>query len=136
MEYIVPLCLTLLSFCSIILILKKVERRVLKIGNYRQSDIREILKPILTDTVKSVNKKTQMDKMLEKNSVNVMVVDDQAYWVLNNVFYKAKFVDGNLNPETAEPIDTSALSKSEIEKMFYILDSLGDGNTNDSGGSR
>lgn len=136
MEYIVPVLLTLLAFCSIIVILKKVERRVLRINNYRQSDIRKILKPIIQPSVKSVNKKTQMDKMLEKNSVNVMVIDSQAYWVVDNVFYTAKYVDGTLNPDTAVPIDTNSLSKADVEKMFFILDSLGDGNTNDSGSSR
>jgi hypothetical protein len=90
----------------------------------------------LSISAKSVSKKTQMDKMLEKNSVSVMVVDDQAYWVLNNVFYTAQFDDGNFNPEEAEPVDTSSLSKKDVEKMFFILDNLGDGNTNDSGSSR
>lgn len=136
MEYLVPILLTFLALCSIIVILKKIEKRVLRINGYRQSDIREILKPMLSSSVKNVVKKTQLDKMLEKNSVNVMVVDSQAYWVLDNVFYTAKFVDGNLNPDTAEPIDIDSLSKSDIEKMFFILDSLGDGKTDDSGGSR
>lgn len=135
MEYIVPMFLTLLTFCSIIVILKKIEKRFLRVKPYRQSDIRQLLKPILSDPVKVVNKKTQIDKMLEKNSVSVMVIDNQAYWVLNNVFYTANFVNGELDPETTKPIDTSSLSKKEIEKMFFILDSLGDGNINDSGSS-
>lgn len=136
MEYIFPILLTLGCFCSIIVLLKKIERRVLKINKYRQSDIRKILKPALSISAKSINKKTQMDKMLEKNSVNVMVVDDQAYWVSNNVFYTSQFSNGNINLEEAEPVDTSSLSKQDMEKMFFILDSLGDGNKNDSGGSR
>lgn len=136
MEYFFPVLLTLLGFCSIIVILKTIERRVLRVSKYRQSDIRKMIKPILYSSDKKVNKKTQMDKMLEKNSVNVMVIDDQAYWVHNNVFYTAQFLDGSFKPEDAEPIDTSSLSKKDMEKMFFILDSLGDGDINDSGGSR
>jgi hypothetical protein len=136
MEYVLPVLLTLACFCSIIVLMKQIEHRALRIKKYRQSDIRQMLKPILSISAKSVSKKTQMDKMLEKNSVSVMVVDDQAYWVLNNVFYTAQFDDGNFNPEEAEPVDTSSLSKKDVEKMFFILDNLGDGNTNDSGSSR
>ena len=136
MEYIFPILLTLVCFCSIIVLMKKIESSALRINKYRQSDIRKILKPVLSVSGNNVNKKTQMDKMLEKNSVNVMVVDDQAYWVLNNVFYTAQFANGNFNPEDAQPVDTKSLSKKDVEKMFFILDSLGDGNTNDSGGSR
>jgi hypothetical protein len=116
--------------------MKQIEHRALRINKYRQSDIRKILKPVLSVSKNNINKKTQLDKMLEKNSVNVMVVDDQAYWVLNNVFYTAQFADGNFNPEEARPVDTGSLSKKDVEKMFFILDSLGDGNRNDSGGSR
>jgi hypothetical protein len=136
MEYVLPVLLTLGCFCSIIVLMKQIEHRALRINKYRQSDIRKILKPVLSVSKNNINKKTQLDKMLEKNSVNVMVVDDQAYWVLNNVFYTAQFADGNFNPEEARPVDTGSLSKKDVEKMFFILDSLGDGNRNDSGGSR
>lgn len=136
MEYVVPMLLTLLSLYTIIVVLKKIEKRILKTARYRQSDIREMLKPILFVSQNNVNKKTQMDKMLEKNAINVMVIDDQAYWVVNNIFYTAKFTDGGVDQDTATPIDVNSLSKTDMEKMFFILDKLGDGNTNDSGSSR
>ncbi len=134
MEYAIPVLLTLLSFCSIIVGIKQVEKRILKFDKYRQSDIYKLVKPIISTTEKNINKKTQIDKMLEKSSVNVMIIDDQAYWVVKNVFYTAKFVDGDVDQESTKPIDTSSLSKSDMEKMFFILDKLGD--NNDSGSSR
>jgi hypothetical protein len=134
MEYLVPVLLTLLPFCSIIVLIKKIEGKVLKLNKYRQSDIHRLLKPILYTAEKNINKKTQMDKMLEKNSVNVMIIEDQAYWVVKNVFYTANFVNGDVDQESTHPIDTSSLSKSDMEKMFFILDKLGD--SNDSGSSR
>jgi len=135
MEYIVPVLLTLLCFYSIIVVIKKIEKRVLKVNTYRQSDIHKMLKPLYSKTTKQVNKKTQIDKMLEKNSVNVMIVDDQAYWVFQNVFYTADFINGDVDQTTTRPIDTSNMSKSDINKMLFILDKLGDGNSNDSGGT-
>lgn len=134
MEYTIPVLLTLLSFCSIIVGIRQVEKRILKFDKYRQSDIYKLVKPIISTTEKNINKKTQIDKMLEKSSVNVMIIDDQAYWVVKNVFYTAKFVDGDVDQESTKPIDTSSLSKSDMEKMFFILDKLGD--SNDSGSSR
>lgn len=135
MEYIFPLLLTMLSFYSIIIVLKKIEKRVLKNIRYRQSDIRESIKPFISKQVNKAEKKTQMDKMLEKNSVNVMIIDNQAYWVFNNVFYTANFIDGNVDTESTKPIDTSNMSKKDMDKMFFILDKLGDGKTNDSSSS-
>lgn len=136
MEYFFPLLLTLLALYSIIIVVKKIEKRVLKLKQYRQSDIRRILKPFFVSEVRSVNKKTQMDKMLEQNSINVMIVDDRAYWVFKNVFYTADFVNGDVDSETTRPIDTSSMSREDMDKMFFILDKLGDGNRNDSGGTR
>ena len=136
MEFIVPAFLTFIGFCFTILVLKKVERRLFNNNKYRQSDIHKILKPILFTEKTNTNKQTQMDKMLEKNSVNVMIVDDKAYWVFKNVFYTAEFVNGDVDPETTKPIDTSDMSKEDIDKMLFILDKLGDGNRNDSSGTR
>lgn len=136
MEYLIPLLLTSLALYSTIKLVKKLEKRVLRGNGYRQSDIHQIIKPIISRTRESVNKKTQMDKMLEENSVNVMIVDDKAYWVNNNVFYTADFVNGDVDPETTRPIDTSKMSKSDMNKMLFILDKLGDGNSNDSGSTR
>jgi hypothetical protein len=136
MKYILPIVLTLLSLYSIIIVLKKIESKVLKNNVYRQSDIHKILKPFYSTKLKKNNKKTQMDEMLEKNSVKVIVLDDKAYWVFKNAFYTADFVDGDVDPETTTAIDTSDMSKKDIEKMLFILDKLGDGNNNDSGGTR
>lgn len=136
MEYIIPILLTLLSLYSIIVVVKKIEKRFLKASGYRQSDIHKIVKNFYYTEKPGVNKKTQMDKMLEQNSVNVMIIDDKAYWVLKNVFYTADIVNGDVDPETTRPIDTSDMSMSDINKMLFILDKLGDGNNDDSGGTR
>ena len=136
MEYIFPMLLTLIALYSIIIVLKQIEKKFLKVSQYRQSDIHKMIKTFSSTTKQKVNKKTQMDKMLEENSVNVMIMDDKAYWVFKNVFYMADFVNGDVDPETAQPIDTSNMSKSDINKMLFILDKLGDGKNNDSGGTR
>lgn len=136
MEYLFPMLLTLLSLYSIIVVGKKIEKRILKNTGYRQSDIHNVLKTFFPIDKKNITKKTQMDEMLEKNSVNVMIMDDKAYWVFKNVFYTADFVNGDVDPETTRPIDASNMSKEDVNKMLFILDKLGDGNSNDSSGTR
>lgn len=136
MEYLFPVLLTFIAISLTIVVLKKAEKKILKSNEYRQSDIHKKLKPFLFAETINSNKQTQMDKMLEKNSVSVMIMDNKAYWVFQNVFYTADFVDGNVDPETTKPIDTSSMSRSDMEKMLFILDNLGDGNKNDSSGTR
>ena len=136
MEYLFPILLTILSFCFIIIVLKKIEKKFLKPITYKQSDIYKVIKTINSINQPKVEKKSQLDKMLEENVVNVIVLDNKAYWVLNNVFYTADYVDGTVDGETTQPIDTSDMSKDDIDKMLFILDKLGDGKNYDSGGSR
>lgn len=136
MEYLFPVLLTFIAISFTIVVLKKAEKKVLKNNEYRQSDIHKIIKPFISSETINANKQTQMDKMLEKNSVSVMIMDNKAYWVFQNVFYTADFVDGDVDPETTRPIDTSSMSRTDMEKMLFILDNLGDGNKNDSSGTR
>lgn len=137
MEYLLPVLLTAISFYSIIVVLKKIEKRILQPTKYKQSDLHRALKSFNIFINKpKIKKKSQLDKMLEENVVNVIVLDNKAYWVLNNVFYTAEYIDGKVDSETTQPIDTSDMSKDDIDKMLFILDKLGDGKNYDSGGSR
>ena len=135
MEYIPPVLLTFLSFYFIIVVLKKIEQKALTNKIYSQFDIYLSVKPFLYQNKKVVKEKSQLDKRLESGSVDVIIVDDKAYWVLNNVFYHADFINGSVSPETTAPVDTSNMSKEDVDKMLFILDKLGDGKTNDSGSS-
>jgi hypothetical protein len=47
----------------------------------------------------------------------VLVVEDQAYWVASNIFYVANVEDGAPVPESAKPVDTTNMSKKDVEKM-------------------
>jgi hypothetical protein len=64
--------------------------------------------------------------------IKVIVLDDQAYWVSNNTFYVAEAINGEIQRHTARPINTNGLSKKDLNKMLFILDSLKNGSKNDS----
>ena len=60
------------------------------------------------------------------------MIEGQAYWVHDNMFYVADTANGLVDPETVRPIDTNNMSNRDIDKMLFILDSLRNGNSDDS----
>lgn len=54
----------------------------------------------------------------------IQTPDSKAYWTENNIFYCADVVDGQFDPSAGVPVDTSNLSKKEINKLLFILDNL------------
>jgi len=128
------IALTLMAIWYI-LIKTKGTKRTKKI-EYRQSDIHMVVKKFINPvSYDHPSRQSQSEKHAEKNSVKVIFVDDKAYWVSNNVFYCADVDNGNVDTESAKPIDVYNLDKNDIKKLLFILDKLGDGSSNDSGSS-
>lgn len=102
---------------------KKVNIRKL---SFCQSSIHHVIKDLLpsnTDLRKPVKSQSRNhDK--QKNIKVVYTPDQKAYWVVHNTFYCADLIDGHLDPSLGKPVDTSTLSKQEIEKLLFILDNL------------
>lgn len=70
----------------------------------------------------------EAEKEMEKDSegISVALIEDKAYWVVNNTFYQADVVDGQVDRDTSKPIDAFAMSAGDLAKMLYILDNLGE----------
>jgi hypothetical protein len=104
---------------------------------YRQSDIHEIIKDYIPR--RSTEKRVPMSQSrnhVHKNMVKVVMVGDEAYWVMDNTFFVARTIDGRIDPETAEPLDIINMPEKDLNKMLDILDSLKMGSgANDSSGS-
>jgi hypothetical protein len=103
---------------------------------YRQSDIHESIRTLIP---KKLNNKEKIESQSAKHAANTMikiiVIDNRAYWVKDNVFYSADTDNGDIVSPTAEPVDISTMSKKDIDKMLFILDNLRKGIQNDSGSS-
>jgi hypothetical protein len=67
--------------------------------------------------------------------IKIIVIDNKAYWVKDNVFYFAETDSGDIIDVTAKPVDISSMSKQDIDKMLFILDNLRKGKKDDSGSS-
>ena len=59
--------------------------------------------------------------------VSVAVVEDKAYWVVNNTFYVAEIVDGEIDKSSSRPVNAFEMSGTDIKKMLFILDNLTEG---------
>lgn len=126
--------LTILVFSCILMIIKKKTKKSFNKTVYRQSDMHNILKDFFFKDIDSNKVITSQSKIWkEKQTTKVVILDQKAYWISNNIFYVGEAVNGKVKPETGEPLDTSNMSKKEIDKMLFILDNLKNGKINDSG---
>jgi hypothetical protein len=136
MEYFLAIGLTLLAAWSIIRLNGYKVSKTLTNIKYRQSDIHESIRTLIP---KKVNNKEKIESQSAKHAANTMikiiVIDNRAYWVKDNVFYSADTDNGDIVSPTAEPVDISTMSKKDIDKMLFILDNLRKGIQNDSGSS-
>lgn len=133
MEYVITVGLTFILFCFIIIIREQMHKKIYNKNVYRQSDMHQMLKIFFNKTITDNNVTSQLKKRKEDKVTKVIILDNNAYWVSDNIFYVGLAVNGEVKPETAVPLDTSELSKTDINKLLYILDTLKGGKTNDSG---
>jgi hypothetical protein len=133
MEYISIVGLTLTIVLTIIVLMRKKAKKDFSKVLYSQSDMHRLLKYFFSLQT-NVNEKpeSQLTKRVEKSMIRIIVVGNSAYWVSDNIFYVADAVDGQVIPETAEPVDTNSMSRKDLDKMLFILDSLKNGKKNDS----
>ena len=100
---------------------------------YTQSSIHLMIKDFIPKTLyEKPRRQSQSLKHVEKNTIKVIFIEDNAYWVSNNIFYCAEAIGGNVNIDTTRPIDTNNMSKKDIDKMLFILDNLKNGSNDDS----
>lgn len=134
MEYALASVLALsLSFLLITWIgsKRKISRKKIM---YRQSDTHNFLKEFFSRDTEIKEKTTQAKKRQEERGTKIIITeDDKAYWVIDNIFYTANVINGRPDFDNANPIDTSNMSKKELDKMLFILDNLGRGDKNERG---
>jgi hypothetical protein len=136
MDYIVSFILTLTVFWFIIRLSSKQYGKNVNNIVYSQSVIHNIIKDFLPLNAVKKTSITQLDKHISKNMTKIIVVEGGAYWIAENQFYVADMQNGQIVSETARIVDTYDMSKKDVDKMLFILDTLrGEGN-NDNRNSR
>lgn len=129
--------LTILAYCSILNIVKRKNKKTFSMVIGSQMDFHNISKSFLQKPFNTTkNKISQMKKHEHDNRIDILVLEDTAYWISNNVFYSGDIVDGHIDHDTTKPINTENMQKEEIDKMLFIIDNLKNGSNNDFGGTR
>jgi hypothetical protein len=101
-----------------------------------QSSIYDSMKHFLVVTIEEKPLKTQATEFERKQYVPVMLVDHQAYWILNNTLMVADEIDGSIDKDSARAVDTMGMDKVQLDKTIFIVDALTEGAENDSWNSR
>lgn len=103
---------------------------------YSQSHIHKLVSPLLPKNIsRSEAKQSQSKKHYDKHNIRVIMLENNAYWIKDNVFYMADMVGGEVNPDTTRVVDTMGMDSVELDKMLFIMDRLREGFDNDSGSS-
>jgi hypothetical protein len=116
--------LSLLSLCIIGLnyLPAMVRFSALKIKENNDKEISDMFKDI--EHIKDPYK-TQMQKAIDKIMIRVAVYDDNAYWISNNVLYRASVdSNGDIHNEEASEVDVFSMSDKEVKKLLNIIDSI------------
>jgi hypothetical protein len=133
MEYILAIGLTLAMSWSIIELNRYKVLKTLNNVRYSQSDIHQ---RILDIVPKKTNNKMQIESQSAKHAastmIKIIVIENKAYWVKDNIFYFADTTNGDIVDVTAKPVDISTMSKQDMDKMLFILDNLRKGKKDDS----
>lgn len=136
MVFVVAIGLTIAIAWSIIKLNSRNTARYFGKIVYSQSSIHNNIKQFIP---KNLYRKpeivSQSRKHVEKSMIRIIIIDGKAYWVVDNIFYTANTVHGDVIPETVKPVDTTNMSKEDINKMLFILDNLDKGNKDDSSSS-
>lgn len=98
-----------------------------------QSRNHEIINKHIPEEIKKPNR--QSSKHEQNTNIRVIVMDDQAYWIRDNVFYTADLLQGNVAKETTRRVDTMDMDKVQLDKMMFIIDKLREEAFNDRWGA-
>jgi hypothetical protein len=78
------------------------------------------------DVVQKKKKEVNRQSAKHDKNVNIRVIimDNQAYWIKDNVFYTAELNHGIVDKETTKEVDTMTMNKVQLDKMIFIIDRL------------
>jgi hypothetical protein len=136
MEFFIGSVFTLITVVVVNLLVRSQlkQNKDKTIIRYSQSHIHNLVKPFLPQSnfMKPI-KQSQAIKHKQSQFMRVMVLDGKAYWIKDQALYTAEVSDGKVNQDTAQKVDTIAMSKVELDKVIFVVEQLTDGSENDFG---
>jgi len=130
MEYLVGSLSTfvILYFSAKIFFSKETYKKSTDTFKYSQSHIHEIIKPLLPP-MKFMAKKPdrQSSRHEEKTNVKVIILDNTAYWIKDNLFYSASLDNDKIDVDSTKVLDIINMDKVQLDKIMFIVDRLREG---------
>ena len=84
------------------------------------------LEVTIIDEELDMNDVFDYDDEEDERYLRVAIVEDKAYWVVNNTLYEADVVDEEIMKDDARPVDAFDMDFKEVTKMMTILDNIQD----------
>jgi hypothetical protein len=134
MEYLIGSFSTFLLIVIILYLFKPTEFKKNDQIKYSQTHIYENIKTFLPEFKNvTINKNKQSYNHEKRTNVKVIILDDIAYWIKDNVFYMSTTNENIIDKDSATVVDTMGMDAVELDKMLFIMDKLREGLDNDSG---
>lgn len=103
---------------------------------YSQSHIYSLVGEIMyNQEFGSAETDSQSSRYYNNAYTRIVVAENKAYWIKDNVFFVADMIGNEVNQETARQVDTMAMDDVELKKMIFIVEALtgGDNDSRSSG---
>lgn len=135
MEYFVGSLFTLITMFIVAKLIQSPKNNIKHVKtNFNQSRQHELIKNYIPISPrKKLN--TQATKFNSNRYTRIIFINNSAYWIENNIFYTADFIDNEIVQETKKQVDTMTMDKVELDKMIFIIDRLTEGLSDDSSNS-
>ena len=135
MEYVVGALLTLVIVAvANRLISKQLNTKKMPSIRYSQSHIYSVVAPMMFGLDKRIpQRSSQAYNYQESLYIKVVISEGKAYWIKENTFYTADVIDGVVDKESTQQVDTMSMNDVELKKMLVIVEALREGRQDDSG---
>jgi hypothetical protein len=128
MEYLLGSLITLfVGFVFYKMFSQEIEEIGLKPIAFSQSHMHQLLFPVLPtngEIARLTPKNTQSQKYVDQMYIDIIVFEEKAYWIKDNAFMSAEIIDGVIEKDSANKVDTMAMDKIQLDKMAHIVELL------------
>lgn len=137
MDYFIGALTTLLCCLAVYPFVRAQIAKINKINvQYRQSYNFSLVQPWASINTPRKELVTQATKHHDANSTRVVISNHKAYWISNNQLLSAEVIDGKVDGNTTQKVDTMVLNDVELNNLAFIVEKLTEGTQNESSDSR
>lgn len=133
MEYFIGSIVTLGIVLGINLFARRLSQSSETIIRPSQSYVYSVIGPYMVSNEQmSEPIVSQASKYMDKLFVKIVIVENQAYWIQDSVFYVANYINNQVDKDSAKEVDTMSMDKVQLNKIMFIVEKLREGAYDDN----